>query len=76
MISRCLRMGRRRKCRASFNVLGELLEQYKLGGNKAGIPFTGGAVGYFSYDLGHFIEKLPANAVDDLNLPECYLGFL
>jgi para-aminobenzoate synthetase component I len=58
-----------------FDVLGELLKTFHLENNKAGIPFTGGAVGYFSYDLGHFIEKLPGNAVDDLNLPECYLGF-
>jgi para-aminobenzoate synthetase component 1 len=32
-------------------------------------------VGYFSYDLCHFIERLPHKAIDDLNLPECYLGF-
>jgi len=58
-----------------FDTLGELLAKYSLDGSKAGIPFTGGAVGYFSYDLCHFIERLPANAVDDLQLPECYLGF-
>jgi para-aminobenzoate synthetase component 1 len=39
------------------------------------VPFAGGAVGYLSYDLCHFIEKLPHKAVDDLNLPECYLCF-
>jgi para-aminobenzoate synthetase component 1 len=32
-------------------------------------------VGYLSYDLGHFIERLPSKAVADLQLPECYLGF-
>lgn len=58
-----------------FDVLGELLKQYKIGSNKQDIPFTGGAVGYFSYDLCHFIEKLPTKAVDDLQLPECYLCF-
>ncbi len=58
-----------------FDVLGELLEIYSLDGSQAGIPFIGGAVGYFSYDLCHFIERLPAAAVDDLNLPECYLAF-
>jgi len=58
-----------------FDVLGELLEVYTLGGSRAGIPFTGGAVGYFSYDLCHFIERLPTTAEDDLQLPECYLGF-
>jgi len=38
-------------------------------------PFPGGIVGYFSYDLGRYLEKLPNYTVDDLNLPECYLGF-
>jgi len=58
-----------------FDVLGELLQKYKLDGNPTALPFVGGAVGYLSYDLGHFIEKLPSKAVDDLQLPECYLGF-
>ena len=58
-----------------FDVLAELLEQYSLDGGSAPIPFVGGAVGYFSYDLCHFIEHLPATAVDDLKLPECYLAF-
>jgi len=58
-----------------FDVVGELLAVYSLDGCPNGIPFAGGAVGYFSYDLCHFIERLPATAVDDLNLPECYLAF-
>ena len=58
-----------------FDVLGELLEAYTLDGSRAGIPFVGGAVGYFSYDLCHFIESLPTTAIDDLQLPECYLAF-
>jgi len=58
-----------------FDVLGELLEMYRLDAPEAGIPFTGGAVGYFSYDLGRLIERQPDTAVDDLNLPECYLAF-
>ena len=58
-----------------FDVVGELLALYSLDGCPAAIPFCGGAVGYFSYDLCHFIERLPSTAVDDLNLPECYLAF-
>ncbi len=58
-----------------FSVVGELLEAYSLDKGPNGIPFTGGVVGYFSYDLGHFIERLPSTAVDDLDLPECYLAF-
>jgi para-aminobenzoate synthetase component 1 len=35
----------------------------------------GGAVGYLSYDLCHFIEHLPSTAIDDLQLPESYFAF-
>ncbi len=58
-----------------FDVAGELLAVYSLDGCPSGIPFAGGAVGYFSYDLCHFIERLPTTAIDDLSLPECYLAF-
>ncbi len=58
-----------------FDVLGELIEAYVIDDVNSEIPFLGGAVGYFSYDLCHFIEKLPKKAIDDLELPECYLGF-
>jgi para-aminobenzoate synthetase component 1 len=58
-----------------FDILGELLQKYKLENKELPVPFGGGAVGYLSYDLCHFIEKLPHKAVNDLDLPECYLGF-
>ena len=58
-----------------FDVLGQLLRRYALSPSAAPVPFVGGAVGYLSYDLCHFIERLPATAVDDLQLPELYLCF-
>lgn len=58
-----------------FDVLNYFLEIYHLDSCSSPVPFIGGAVGYFSYDLCHFIERLPSTAVDDLKLPECYLGF-
>jgi len=58
-----------------FDIVAELMELYSLDGNSAPVPLVGGAVGYFSYDLCHFIERLPATAIDDLQLPECYLAF-
>jgi para-aminobenzoate synthetase component 1 len=58
-----------------FDVLGEILGEYKLDTDSTELPFVGGAVGYLSYDLGQFVERLPSTAVDDLQLPECYLAF-
>jgi len=58
-----------------FDLLENLLKTYRLDSDSYPVPFVGGAVGYLSYDLGHFIEQLPSNALDDLELPECYLGF-
>jgi para-aminobenzoate synthetase component 1 len=58
-----------------FDAIGELLEVYKLDHCPAPVPFLSGAVGYFSYDLCHFIERLPSTTIDDLRLPECYLAF-
>jgi len=58
-----------------FDTLGRLLEAYRLDHCPAPVPFLGGAVGYFSYDLCHFIERLPSTAIDDLKLPESCLAF-
>jgi para-aminobenzoate synthetase component 1 len=58
-----------------LDILGHYLSIYRLDSPPAAIPCTGGVVGYFSYDLCHFIEDLPSRAKDDLHLPECFLGF-
>jgi para-aminobenzoate synthetase component I len=36
---------------------------------------VGAAIGYFGYDLKNQIERLPAQATDDLGLPDCWFGF-
>ena len=48
----------------------ELLDEIDL-------PFPlGGAFGYWGYDLKNFTEpKLPRRAVNDLELPDCHVGF-
>jgi para-aminobenzoate synthetase component 1 len=41
-----------------------------------GLPLLqGGVVGYFSYDLGRHLEKLPDNTMDDCHFPDLMLGF-
>ncbi len=35
-------------------------------------PFQGGAVGMFSYDFVHYLERLPRTARDDLKIPDAH----
>ncbi len=56
-----------------FDQLKAVLNKYRLEqGQPAYIPsglFPGGWMGFFSYDLGRFIEPLPMEAMDDLHMP-------
>ena len=58
-----------------FDILREQLNRYKIDKSKYPVPFIGGAVGYFGYDLCHFIENLPATTTDDLMLPDSCIAF-
>ena len=59
-----------------FAKLRELLEEYKIPAANNSIPFLGGAVGYFAYDLGFFLEKsLARKSANDLEIPDCHFGF-
>jgi len=61
-----------------FAVLKQILRSHQVPPAEApsGLPpFYGGAAGYFAYDLGRQLERIPALARDDLQLPEMYLCF-
>lgn len=42
--------------------------------NLSGLPFIGGALGYFAYDLGRVIETLPELSCNDLKIPDMAIG--
>ncbi len=59
-----------RKVSDPLVTLKKLMAQYKFVKVK-GLPrFIGGIVGYLSYDMVRFFEKLPDKNPDDLNLPD------
>lgn len=59
-----------------LKVLQRLLSQYRSPKLPGFPPLNGGAVGYFSYEVRHFFEKLPNFAKDDLLLPDIFLLFV
>ncbi|RKY04450.1 MAG: aminodeoxychorismate synthase, component I [Planctomycetota bacterium] len=60
---------------APFEKLRNVLSKYQKKGSGTFSGFSCGWIGYFGYELGRFIEKLPAGAVDDLGFPVIRLGF-
>jgi len=65
-----------------FGKLQKNLAKYKIEdhqGNHIGLPlrgiFCGGWIGYFSYELSRYIEKLPETTIDDLQMPLIRLCF-
>jgi para-aminobenzoate synthetase component I len=61
--------------RNPFTVLRRLLKEHRCRPIDSPIPFNGGAVGYFGYDLRRFVERLPETAVDDIPIPEMHFAF-
>lgn len=59
-----------------FLLLKELQQQLlpALPADSSPLPFTGGAVGYFGYDMGRVIETIPEQADADIQLPDLAVG--
>src|SRR5947209_5370847 len=59
-----------------WRLLDSLISRYELL-EEIDLPFPlGGCFGYWGYDLKNFVEpKLRRSAVNDLELPDCHVGF-
>ncbi|MBE0362295.1 para-aminobenzoate synthetase component I [Pseudoalteromonas ulvae UL12] len=57
-----------------FTVLAEQLAQFATQKAPHSLPFSGGLLGYFSYDLGRYLEKLPNIASKEISLPDMAVG--
>ncbi|HSU55712.1 MAG TPA: aminodeoxychorismate synthase component I [Candidatus Dormibacteraeota bacterium] len=59
-----------------WHLLDSLMARYELL-EELDLPFPlGGCFGYWGYDLKNFVEpKLPRHAPNDLELPDCHVGF-
>jgi para-aminobenzoate synthetase component I len=58
-----------------FEILRHLLSAYHVEPLPYLPPFVGGAVGYFGYDLGWLLERLPEINSPEGSLPEMDIGF-
>ena len=58
--------------RDPFTLLKRCLGEVKQ--DEMDLPFCGGAIGYFAYDLGRRIESLPEATIQDVNLPDMAVG--
>jgi para-aminobenzoate synthetase component 1 len=62
----------KRSQRSPFELVREQLGDVVAGA--PGLPFVGGAVGYFGYDLGRRLERIPSIAAADIAMPDLAIG--
>lgn len=55
-----------------FDLLRRQLDEIQVGDPL--LPFSGGAIGYFSYDLTRRLESLPSSLPDEAAIPEMAIG--
>lgn len=57
-----------------YDLLKKIIKRYQCI-NETELPFIGGGIGYFTYDLIRNYEKLPELTKENIILPDCYFVF-
>ena len=72
-----LRVGQKDRLRGDpFRIMSDQFREHRFEACAApDLPFVGGAVGYFSYDLRHRVERLPRECEYDVDVPYAVLCF-
>jgi len=63
--------GKKKQIKDPFKLLNQYSGKYKCDSQ---FPFSGGLVGYISYDSIRYIEDIPETCKDDLKLPDMLFG--
>lgn len=58
-----------------FEELENALKEFPLTFHRDLPPFQGGIAGFFSYDLNQYLEKIKSSQQDDMEFPDCAVGF-
>ena len=58
-----------------WDILDNLISEYSYKTVNSSFPFEGGAIGYWTYDLGRMVEALPDIADKKYQYPEMAVGF-
>jgi para-aminobenzoate synthetase component 1 len=72
MVQDCAGRKEQFRTRLPLSFLRDFLGRWKIE-NIADFPFPGGGVGYLSYELGGYLERIPKHSRDDLKLDELRL---
>lgn len=57
-----------------FDLISQEINRFFPVSKASSLPFSGGAMGSFSYDLARLVEKLPTLAEKDIDLPQMNIG--
>jgi para-aminobenzoate synthetase component 1 len=58
-----------------FQTLRDLMRDFQVARLPEAPPLVAGAMGYFAYDLGRCVERIPDDTTDDVPVADCHLGF-